>query len=293
MGIFQHWSLGSLFLIALELFLCFHEGAATQKKAAITHQRCFGDLFAAPNSVATLARSNCVACDKRISIGVSDPHAHILFILPPWSQVIDSSDSLHPLVSLAAIMYRRGFDVTVYQLRDATCRFRRDNLPAMIFSNLPCDGRIRPNNTVSHYIDKVYNLGLCKHAKNKNLADNTLEGPYDGLQNVPTMIKTLKDLIPRVKHPHALVVDSTHAAAVLQAERMGIPVIVLAEPTEVDLITERTPIWRGLYDYFGTLIRTMQTGTRLSRMNMVRTTGSMHPLRSVRSVFSRCLDVAE
>jgi len=264
MRLFNHFSSGTLILVLLELFCCIHDSVAKT-----SYQRCFGDIFATTDSMASLFQSSCKPCESKISVGSIDPHAHILFLLPPWTQIrVDDSETMHPLMSLASIMFRRGFDVSVFQLRDTNCGFRREHIPTMVFSSLPCDESIRPNNTLQSVIEKAYNFDLCGDTKDVP----TLESPYDGLDRAPPLIHSLRHMIPHLfGRPHVFVIESTYVAAALVGEKLRVPVIMIAPPTEVDLITERTPVWRGLYHFFETRRRSLINGMRLMKMNMVRT----------------------
>ena len=150
MRLFKQFTSGHLFLVLLEVFYCVQDCVANQQ-----YQRCFGDIFVAPDSMASLFQSSCKPCESEVSFGTIDPHSHILFVLPPWSRIrLDESDVMHPLVTLASIMYRRGFDITVFQVRDESCGFRREHVPDMIFSTLPCEGMIQPNSKINSIIEQ-------------------------------------------------------------------------------------------------------------------------------------------
>lgn len=232
------------------------------------------------DKMADLYSSTCKKCEKQIAVGSSESHAHIAFLLPPWTSIMQGGDTtMHPLMSLASVMLRRGFDVTVLQLRDPSCYFERENASSIIFSSLPCEQTIQPNNTLHHLVEKAYNLNMCekidgKLSPSKAKAEGyaySLEGPYDGLDVLPPMVRSLGDIINRFSHPvNTIVAESSFAAAALIGEKMRIPVVLIARPTEVDLIAERMPVWRGLSNFFESRKRSILLGLRLPQMNMVR-----------------------
>jgi hypothetical protein len=81
----------------------------------------------------------------------------------------------------------------------------------------------------------------------------------------------LGDIIPRLAEPaNAIVADASFAAAALIGENMRIPVILVAPPTQVDLVAERMPVWKGLSHFFESRKRSFLLGLRLPKMNMVR-----------------------
>jgi hypothetical protein len=263
MRLFKRLTSGHLFLILLELFYCVQESIANQQ-----HQRCFGDIFVSPDSMASLFQSSCKRCESEVSFGTIDPHSHILFLLPPWARIrLDDSDVMHPLVSLASIMYRRGFDITVFQVRDESCGFRREHVPDMIFSTLPCEGMIQPNSKINSIIETIHELKLCKESRDIPVLDS----PFDGLDRSPPLINLLSETVPQLKgRPQVVVTESTYVAAALVGEKLGMPVVMLAQPTEVDLITERIPVWRGVHHFVESRKRSIVNGMGLMKMNMVR-----------------------
>jgi hypothetical protein len=236
------------------------------------NQRCFGDIFVSTDKMADLYSSTCKKCEKHISFGTSEPHAHIAFLLPPWTTILRAGGTtVHPLVSLATVMLRRGFDVTVLQLRDPTCSYRPENVPFIMYTSLPCEQSVRPNNTLHHVVEKAYSLDTCEGGDNPSAFAHILESPYDRLELVPPMVRSLGDIIPRLTEPaNAIVADASFAAAALIGEKMRIPVILVAPPTQVDLIAERTPVWEGLSHFFESRKRSFLLGFRLPKMNMVR-----------------------
>jgi len=257
-------------LIVFELF-CFYSIVA---KKIVYHQRCYGDIFANGDGIGSIFESICKPCESSIKIGSSEPHAHVIFLLPPWAQILEPKiDMMHPLLSSASNMFRRGFDVTILELRDTSCPPpRQKNLPAMITASLPCGESIRPNATLHHVIQKVYQLNMCLHASNiANKHSSILDGPYGTLHLVPRLLRTLTDVIPRLaKQPQAIVLESNNVAGVLVAETIGIPVVMIASPNEINLITEKSPIWSGIGPLLERRLASFKIGFRLTTMNMIR-----------------------
>jgi len=284
-------------LFALLELCCFDQGFANKP---IYNQRCYGDMFVSPDTIASLFQTSCKPCESIIQLGSMEPHAHVMFLLTPWTQILDSqSDIMHPLFNLASNMFRRGFDVTILELRDPACRsIRPRNVPALIRASLSCEESIRPNATLYHVLQKVYQLSICSPPAENPIKEDlyeyfsTSDGPFDLLDLVPPMLRTLRDVIPRFeKQPQTIVLESNNVAGVLIAEKLGIPVVMVAPPSDVELITEKLPLWSGINQFFDTRITSLKLGLRLTKMNMIRKALDLPAYRQPSEYYERVTSV--
>jgi hypothetical protein len=253
------------FIIILQLFINSH--------ANPFYQRCFGDVLIAKSIRDEMVNSKCLQCQSSISSDRTnsiEPHAHLLFILEPWSRIrVSQSEVMHPLVSLASNMFRRGFDVTILQLNDPGCKVEIEYIPKYFFSSLPCFETIGPQNTLRSRTLDIGNLSLCQPFFNKQ---NNIESPFDALEWVEPMFLPLKREIQRLPYqPHTIIAQSSLAVSTLVAEKLNIPLIMLAEPAEMNLIAERMPQWQSIYQFFATRIQSITNGMGMAKFNKVST----------------------
>jgi hypothetical protein len=251
------------FLLILQLCLDSH--------ANHFYQRCFGDILVAESIRDDMVKSTCGQCQKSISsdhISNVQPHAHLLFVIEPWSSLrVSQSEVMHPLIILASNMFRRGFDVTILQLTDPACKLDNEYFTKYFFSTLACSEPVSSKNTLRSRTKDIGNLSLCDPLIS---IQQQIESPFDGLELVEPMILPLQREIESLKYqPHTIIAQSSLVASTLVAEKLNIPLIMLAEPVEMNLIAERLPQWQGIYQFFVTRIQSITNGIGLAKFNKV------------------------
>jgi hypothetical protein len=180
---------------------------------------------------------------------------------------------IHPLISMAANMHDRGFEVGIVQLKDYQCSSRGDDIPRLLFHSQSCAARMIPNVSVSFFTERVDNINMCDN-KTKLINIPAIYSPFDQLDRVPPIINVLRgQKMSRLsKQVDVFVAESTNVAAVLIAEMMKKPLVMVAGPIEVDLIKEKMPEWKGFANFFTSRWKSFDTGLKMGKMNAVSPT---------------------
>jgi hypothetical protein len=86
-------------------------------------------------------------------------------------------------------------------------------------------------------------------------------------------------------------VDAANAAGVFWAERLKIPIIMLASPNHLDIITQENHPWEGFLDAVHRRSRQLLLGWQFSLMNQIRKNIGLQPFRMPSDYFNIAVEV--
>lgn len=199
--------------------------------------------------------------------------SRIAIVISPWMD-ISRERMVHPLVTLAANWIIRGHFVDVHYLHDSSCR---NDTPTDIISKIaitimnamPCDVVMAGNKPLLGKSIELNDLGLCEGGLHRSsLVED--KSPFAQVSLVEPILKTIQETSRESIKYELILVDASNAAGVFWAELLKVPIVMLATPNHLDLITGENPPWQGVWDALQRRVKQFRLGWQFSQMNQIR-----------------------